>query len=205
MSSWETIEDSSADSVSLTAPDAQDCLTMHSISSDSVEALDSTSSTSELSWFSNMIILSKDTTCSPTFNETSEVLSIGSDLKINSRDTSVWSSIGDDDTSEEVSWRSDEASDVNAAATASDLTIVSTDTTCSPPFSDTSEEDSWSSDYASDRKNSKILLMPHMGGVKKSRSPSIHFTSYLYAPLCSLTFIPSSPQSSFFQLSILLS
>ncbi|CAB1460698.1 unnamed protein product [Pleuronectes platessa] len=84
-----------------------------------------------------MIIVSTDTTCSPTFNDTSEVLSKGSDLKIHSRATWVLSPIVDDDTTEEVSWSSDEAAEITAAATASDLTIVSTDTTCSPPFNDT--------------------------------------------------------------------
>ncbi|CAB1420306.1 unnamed protein product [Pleuronectes platessa] len=83
-------------------------------------------------------------------DDTSEEVSKGSDLMINSRDTSVLSSIGDDDTSEEVSSSSDESADITAAAKACDLTIVSTGTTCLPPFNDTSEEVSWSSDEASD-------------------------------------------------------
>ncbi|CAB1420307.1 unnamed protein product [Pleuronectes platessa] len=91
------------------------CSTSHSGSSgsmdqdswDSVEALDSTSATSELSWCSDLTTVSTYTTCSPPFNDTSEELSKGSDLKINSRATWVWSPIGDDDTSEEVSKRSD--------------------------------------------------------------------------------------------------
>ncbi|XP_047199892.1 dentin sialophosphoprotein-like [Hippoglossus stenolepis] len=117
---------------------------MDHVSWDSVEALDSTSATSEWSWCSD---LSTDTTCSPNVDETSEELSglsdqtmdsgdtsvwssIGddgtreevsgcSDLSVDSGDTSVWSSIGDDGTREEVSWSSDEAADVTAAATAS--------------------------------------------------------------------------------------
>ncbi|XP_047195180.1 homeodomain-interacting protein kinase 3 [Hippoglossus stenolepis] len=78
------------DSVHCSTSDSGYSGSMDEVSWDSVEALDFTSATSELSW------------CS--------------DLTINSRDTSVWSSIGDDDTREEVSCRSDKAA---AAATAS--------------------------------------------------------------------------------------
>ncbi|CAB1427477.1 unnamed protein product [Pleuronectes platessa] len=147
------------DSVHWSSSDSGSSGSLDQDSWDSVEALDSTSATDELSWCSDSVIESTDTACLPTFNESSEVFSKGSDMKINSRATWVWCPIMDDDTSEEVSWSCNEAADVTAAATASDftaaatasdLTIVSTGTTCSPPFSETSEEVSWSCVEAAD-------------------------------------------------------
>ncbi|CAB1427476.1 unnamed protein product [Pleuronectes platessa] len=126
------------DSFRWSSSDSGSSGSMDQDSLDSVEALDSTSDTDELSWCSDSVIKSTDTACSPTFIETSEVLYKGSDLKTNSRATWVWCPIMDDDTSEEVSWSCNEAADVTAAATASDVTAAATasDVTAAATVSD---------------------------------------------------------------------